>query len=478
MVVLAVERHQVRLEVEADLLHGLIQELTDAIRYDPASIFCNKDQMDMELKNDMSSSAKSACVIHRPEYIPNMEILKGHRFRFDLEEAQEALCSRTAGICRCLWNLALEQRSMAWTHGRHSVGYNAQAGELADLKGSAPWISDAPHHCLQQTLRDLDRAFQNFFAGRASYPQFRKKFQRDSFRFPDPKQFVVDETRQRVRLPKLGWVSYWNGKGRHALMLAGKAKSITVSREGKHWFVSVLCEMDVADPKPVQAPAVGVDLGVTQAMTTSTGEVLAVLGMTKVEERKKARIQRSLARKRKGSKNRAKARAKLAEFQSRISRRRRDAIHKATTYLSKNHGQVVVEDLRVKNMTASAKGTIEAPGRNVKAKAGLNRAVLNVAFGEIRRQLEYKCRWYGSELVAVNPAYTSQRCSECGHTEAGNRPSQAVFYCLECGHAENADHNAAKNILKAGLGLPAAGMAAEACGGKALAARRSRKPAA
>lgn len=139
---------------------------------------------------------------------------------------------------------------------------------------------------------------------------------------------------------------------------------------------------------------------------------------------------------------------------------------------------MVVEDLRVKNMTASAKGTLEAPGRNVKAKAGLNRAVLNVGFGEIRRQLEYKCRWFGSELVAVNPAYTSQRCSRCGHTEAGNRLSQAAFCCLTCGHTENSDINAAKNILEAVMGLPAAGLAAEACGGKALASRRNRKPAA
>jgi putative transposase len=408
-----------------------------------------------------------------------MKVLKGHRFRIDLNEAQESLSSRTVGICRCLWNLALELRSLAWTHGRHAVGYNAQASELAGLKAAYPWVAEAPHHCLQQTLKDLDRAFQNFFAGRASYPTFRKKFQRDSFRFPDPKQFVVDEDSQRVKLPKLGWVSYRNGKGRHALKLAGKTKSITVSREGKHWFASVLCEIEMADPMPVQAPAVGVDLGVAQAITTSTGEVLAVLGMTKAEERRKARLQRSMARKQKGSKNRSKARKRLSEFQTRISRRRRDAIHKATTYLSKNHGRVVVEDLRVKDMTASAKGTLEAPGRNVKAKAGLNRAVLNAAFGEIRRQLEYKCRWYGSELVAVNPAYTSQRCSECGHTEAGNRPSQAVFHCLKCGHKENADHNAAKNILSAGLAVRAEeASSAKACGGKASAARRSRKPAA
>jgi putative transposase len=305
--------------------------------------------------------------------------------------------------------------------------------------------------------------------------RYRKKYQRDSFRFPDPKQFQVNQNDRRIKLPKLGSVSYRNGKGRHALRLPAKLKSVTVSREGKHWFASVLAEVEREDPKAVQGPAIGVDLGVAQAITTSTGEVLAVLGMTKAEEHKKARLQRSLARKQKGSKNRSKARKQLAGFHARIARRRRDAIHKATTYLSKNHGRVVVEDLRVKGMTASAKGTLEAPGRNVRAKAGLNRALLNVAFGEIRRQLDYKCRWFGSDFVAVNPAFTSQRCSGCGHTEAGNRQSQARFHCLKCGHLENADKNAAKNILAVGIGLPAAGLAAEACGGKALAARRSRK---
>ena len=405
-----------------------------------------------------------------------MEILKAFRFRLDLDEAQERFCRQTAGACRFIKNLCLEQRSMAWTHGKHSLSYVAQSAELKGLKEMLPWLEEAPSQALQQAMMDLDRAFQNFFAGRASYPTFQKKGQRDSFRFPQG--FEVDEGSQRVKLPKLGWMSYRNGKGRHALKLAGKTKSITVSREGKHWFASVLCEIVMADPKPIQAPAVGVDLGVAQAITTATGEVLAVLGMTKAEERRKARLQRSMARKQKGSMNRFKARKRLAEFQTRISRRRRDAIHKATTYLSKNHGRVVVEDLRVKNMTASAKGTLEAPGKNVKAKAGLNRVILDKGFGEIRRQLEYKCRWYGSELVAVNPAYTSQRCHECGHTEAGNRPSQAVFRCLKCGHKANADVNAAKNILKAGLGLPAAGLAAEACGAKPLGGRRSRKPAA
>lgn len=408
-----------------------------------------------------------------------MQILKGHRFRLDLAEAQTDLCSRTSGICRFLRNLALEQRSLAWKLRKVSVRYNAQAGELADLKALAPWIAEAPHHCLQQTLRDLEQAFQKFFTGRASYPAYRKKFARDSFRFPDPKQFAVDELGQRIKLPKLGWMSYRNGKGRHALRLSGTPKSITVSREGKHWFSSILCEQEVAEPDPIQAEPVGVDLGVARAITLSTGEVLPVLGRTEAEDRRLARLQRSLQRKKKVSRNRSRARTQVAEFQARIARRRRDAIHKATTFLAKNHGMVVIEDLRVKVMTASAKGTVDAPGRNVKAKAGLNRAILDKGWGEVRRQLDYKTRWYGSSLLAVNPAYTSQECSECHHTEAGNRRSQAEFVCLACGFTINAGHNGALNILSAGLAVRAEEVSsATACGGKPSGVRRSRKVAA
>lgn len=479
VVVLAVHLDEFPLEVAANLGEGGSEALDGVAVEHLSAIFGHKDQMRVNVKNTMSTVPDVLTIAHRPSIFQSMKVLKGHRFRLDLDEAGGEFCGRTAGICRFLWNLALEQRSQAWKHDRHSVRYHAQAGELVDLKVFAPWVAEAPSHCLQQTLRDLDGAFQNFFSGRAAYPTFRKKFQRDSFRFPDPKQFVVDETRQRIKLPKLGWVPYRNGKGRHALKLSGAPKSVTVSREGKHWFISVLCESEVAEPRPNLAPGVGVDLGVAQAITLSTGEVLAVLGRPRGEERRLARLQRALQRKKRGSRNRSKARTRLAEFQARIARRRRDAIHKATTHLAKNHGLVVVEDLRVKDMTASAKGTMEVPGRNVKAKAGLNRVILDKGFGEIRRQLDYKCRWYGSTLVAVNPAYTSQQCSACGYTEAGNRKTQASFVCLTCGHAENADQNAAKNILAAGQAVRAEDESlAMACGGKPSGARRSRKVAA
>ena len=189
------------------------------------------------------------------------------------------------------------------------------------------------------------------------------------------------------------------------------------------------------------------------------------------EPSKLARLQRSLSRKVKGSRNRAKARIRLAGLQARIARRRRDATHKATTKLAKSHGLIVIEDLRVKAMTASARGTLEAPGRNVKAKAGLNRALLNVGFGEIRRQLAYKCRWYGSRLLAVNPAHTSQQCSRCGYVAADNRRSQAVFRCLSCGHAAHADTDAASNTLARGT---VEGPSVAVCGVMPSGGRRSR----
>ena len=238
----------------------------------------------------------------------------------------------------------------------------------------------------------------------------------------------------------------------------------------------------MAEPVPVLGPAVGVDLGVAQTITLSSGqEPIQIPGMTKAESRRLTRIQRAFARKRRGSANRAKARTRLAEFQARIARRRRDAVHKATTMLAKSHSLVVIEDLRIKSMTKAPepKPDPDKEGsflpNGAAAKAGLNKAILDKGWGEIRSQLEYKCRWYGSKVVAVPPAYTSQECSECHHTEAGNRTSQAEFRCLKCGHEENADLNAAKNILSKGT---TDGPSVSACGARALAGRRSRKVAA
>ncbi len=382
-----------------------------------------------------------------------MLIRKAFRVRLEPDEVQRALFTRTAGICRLVWNLALEQRTLAWSNQRRRVGYNAQAGELGDLKAAYAWVKEAPSHCLQQVLRDLDRAFRNFFEGRAAYPRRKRKFQHDAFRFPDPKQFRMDG--DRMFLPKAGWLRF-----RKSREIEGTPKQITVSRDGDHWFASFLCEMQISEPARVEGPAVGIDLGVVQAITLSTGEAIPLPTLGTAEQKQLARRQRNLARKPKGSRNRAKARTRLAKFHRRVRNRRQDALHKATTRLAQSHSLLVVEDLRVKAMTASAKGTVESPGKNVRQKAGLNRAILDRSWGGFRRQLEYKAAWYGSAVLAVDPAYTSLRCRVCGHAEAGNRPDQATFRCLRCGHGEHPDVHAAKNILAAGLAVSACGGAA------------------
>lgn len=384
-----------------------------------------------------------------------MEILKAYRFRLEPDEAQARFCRQTAGSCRFLKNLCLEQRSRAWSFGRHSVGFAAQCADMADLKGVLPWLSEAPSQVLQQALKDLDLAFKRFFAGLADHPTFQKKGERDSFRFPQG--FEVDEANQRIKFPKMGWIRYRRGRGKSARRLMGDVRSITVSRDGDHWLASVLCKQEAATPPAVHGFAVGADLGVAKAIALSTGEVLEVLGMTKAEQKKLAKLQQAMAKKKRFSKNWQKLKRRIARLHSTVARRRRDSINKATTYLAKNHRLIVIEDLRVKNLTRTPKPKADPDQEGAflpngaAAKAGLNRVVLDKGFGEIRRQLEYKHVWYGSQLLAENPAYTSQKCSACGHTEADNRKSQEDFYCLKCGHTENADLNAAKNILSAGI---------------------------
>ena len=202
----------------------------------------------------------------------------------------------------------------------------------------------------------------------------------------------------------------------------------------------------------------GIDLGVKIFAALSDGTMVAPLASFRKLEKKLARTQRSLARKEKFSSNWKKQKAVVSRVHSRIASARNDFLHKTSTAIAKNHGMVVLEDLCVKAMTASASGTIEHPGRNVKAKSGLNKSILDQGWFEFRRQLEYKQRWRGGHVLTVPPRNTSRTCHACGHVSKDNRRSQARFKCVACGRGAHADINAAKNIL-------AAGLAVEACGG-------------
>ena len=383
--------------------------------------------------------------------------LTGLRYRLRPHPGQERMLAQSAGACRWLWNWALAYREGLWLAAKSagatglagSVGYGHLSSLLPGLKEEFPWLPKAPHHTLQSTLRDLDGAFQAFFKGRCSFPRYRRKGAGDSIRFPDPKQFTVDG--DWVRLPKLGWTRF-----RLSRPVCGTVRNLTISRVGPHWYISFCVEADFTMPNAGEA-GIGLDLGVTQSVTTSLGEVIAFPVATRQEDRRLRWLQRQAARRSKGSVRRRKALGRVAKHRRHSANRRRDVAHKLTTRLATTHALIAVEDLKLKAMTASASGTVELPGRNVRRKSGLNRALLANAPADFRRMLSYKCERSGARLVAVNPSYTSQNCSQCHHCAPENRKSQAVFLCTACGFTVNADVNAAINILAAGQAVAAQG---------------------
>ncbi|MFC2991347.1 RNA-guided endonuclease InsQ/TnpB family protein [Halomonas tibetensis] len=318
--------------------------------------------------------------------------------------------------------------------------------ELSGWRNSAemPWLKGGPIHPLQQSLKDLERAYTNFFAKRADFPRFKKKGQRDSLRYPDPKQIKLDQGNGRIFLPKLGWLRYRNS--RDAL---GAVKNVTVSQSGGRWFVSIQTQREVEVPAP-SGGAVGIDMGVARFATLSDGSYLAPRNSFKAHQVALRKAQRTLSHNTKFSNNGKKAKARIQKIQARIANVRRDDLHKASATISQNHALVVLEDLQVGNMSRSAKGSVEQPGRNVRAKAGLNRSILDQGWFEFRRQLDYKLAWRGAHLVTVPPRNTSRTSPECGHVAAGNRRSQSRFACVECGFEANADHVGAINVLRAG----------------------------
>lgn len=257
----------------------------------------------------------------------------------------------------------------------------------------------------------------------------------------------------RAKLPKLGWVRF-----RQTRSLDGETiRSATLKREGQQWFISFLVDDGRRVSQAHRAPetAVGVDRGVAAAIATSEGELIDRPFVTASEHRRVVALQRRLSRCRKRSANRDKVRAALAQVRARERRRRKDFCAQAAHRLAAKNAIVVLEDLKIKNLTRSAKGTLDNPGRNVKAKSGLNRAILGKGWNQFALALSAAARYSGTTVVAVPAALTSQRCSQCGHADPKSRESQAVFRCTYCAHTEHADVNAAKNILAAGLAVTA-----------------------
>jgi len=354
--------------------------------------------------------------------------------------------------------LALQQANHA--DGGKYIGYVAMAKLLTGWRNSheTAWLKDAPVHPLQHSLKDLERAYRNFFEKHADFPRFKKKWQSDSFRYPDPKQIKLDQTNNRIFLPKLGWLRYRNSRE-----VLGELRNVTISQSGGKWFVAIQTQREVEKSVHPAHSIVGIDVGIARFATLSDGTYIEPINSFKQLQTALAREQREMSRKVKFSCNWKKAKAKVAKLHQRIARVRQDFLHKTSTAISKNHAMVVIEDLKVSNMSRSASGTREAPSCNIKAKSGLNKSILDQGWGEFRRQLEYKQAWLGGEVLAIPPQYTSQKCSYCGMSSPKSRKTQEKYSCVFCGFEINADWNAARNILAAGHAVLACGELVHQC---------------
>jgi len=345
----------------------------------------------------------------------------------------------------------LAQRRNAYkaSEGRVKIGYNDQAAQLPAMKQFFPFLGLLPSQTLQQSLMDLDRAFVNFFEGRAKYPIFKRRGRGDpGLRWPQG----VDINGRCLWLPKLGWV-----KARFSNRLVGTIKSATIKFDGLHWYAAVLMEEEVGAPRKNEGRDLGLDAGVVESLAFSDGRRYGLPVATAEEERRHRLLARRISRCQLGSVRHGRAKHRLLVFRRRIANRVNDARHKLTSTLAKNHGRIFCESLAFGSLTRSARGSVETPGRNVAVKAALNRSLLEQGHAETFRQLGYKLTWLGGELHKVPAAFTSQRCPECGHTCAENRSSRDRFQCVACGHAGHADNVAARNILAAGQAATARG---------------------
>ena len=389
------------------------------------------------------------------------------RYRLLPTPAQEAVLRDHCAHARYVWNLAVEQHSH-WHPGRTSApGYLEQSRQLTAARAEHDWLAAGSQMVQQQALRDFAQAMAAFFdpANPAGQPSWRKARRDEGFRVVGRRGRQWDVRRLNRKageawIPKVGWVRFrWS----RAVPPGVKSYRVTMDRAGR-WHIAFAAIPDPV-PGPGNGEVVGIDRGVAVSAALSTGELLHVSGLTVRERKRLGRLERKLARSRRGSERRKGVRLAIARLKARETDRRKDWAEKASTDIARRFDTIRVEDLLIKNMTRSAKGSAGNPGRNVRQKSGLNREILRSGWGLLVRRLEEKA---ASRVEKIKPAFTSQRCSACGHVDAKSRESQARFVCTACGLACNADVNAARNI--------AAGHAVAARGGFRDAGPVNREP--
>lgn len=388
------------------------------------------------------------------------------KYRLYPTPAQEAQLLEHCAHARFVWNLALEQRNLYRPEIGPTPNGAEQDRQLTEAR-KASWLGEGSSTVQQQALRDLDQAFRNWWSnpGHFGRPTWRRRGVHEGFRIvgAQARRFErLSRKRARVLVPKVGWVDWrWSADPD----ANGPVKSYRVRRDpAGRWWIS-FASIPPAGDAPGNGAVVGVDRGVAHAFVMSDGEMVDIPDAPAGEQVRLLRLQRKLARQQKGSNRREQTKRQIARIRHRQINRRTDIVENLTSRLAADYDLIRIEDLAIANMTRSAKGTAEEPGTNVRAKAGLNRSILDAGWGLFARRLEDKAP---GRVETIPAAYTSQRCNACGHVARENRENQADFRCVACGHTANADVNAAKNI--------AAGWAATARGGTALAEPAKREP--
>jgi putative transposase len=401
------------------------------------------------------------------------------RYRLYPTTAQERALLEYCTHARFVWNLAVEQR-LWWQPGGHPApGFVEQCRQLTEARAAFPWLAKGSVIVQQQALRDFHAAWASWYSAltkwrsrtaklppaerpsRPSPPSWRRRNVKEGFRIVAMGPWGARRLNRRwgeVLVPKLGWVRFrWSRPIPDA-----KSYRVTRDRAGR-WHIA-FAAIPPAIPGPQTGEVVGVDRGVAVSAALSTGELLTVPGLRPAEQRRLKLLERRRARQRNGSNRQARTRLAIARLKGRETARRRDWTEKVSTDLARRFDLIRIEDLDVRAMASSARGTVAQPGRNIRQKAGLNRAILANGWGALLDRLEDKAP---GRIERIYPAYTSQRCSACGHVAPGNRENQA-FRCVACGHQAHADVNAALNI--------AAGHAVTAWGGEPLGAPTNREP--
>jgi IS605 OrfB family transposase len=365
------------------------------------------------------------------------------RYRLLPSPVQEAVLRVHCAHARFVWNLAVEQHSH-WRPGRTSApGYLEQCRQLTQARAQHSWLAAGSQMVQQQALRDFAQAMTAFFdpANPARRPSWRKAGRNEGFRIVAVKSEQVRRLGRNTGeawVPKAGWVRFrWS----RTVPQGAKSYRVTLDQAGR-WHIAFA---NIPDPIPApgNGKVVGIDRGVAVSAALSTGELAHAAGLTTRERRRMRRLERRLTRARSGSNRRGRVRLAVGRLRARETDRRKDWAEKTSTNIAERFDVIRIENLKIRNMTRSAKGTVRNPGRNVRGKAGLNREILRSGWGLLVRRLEEKAP---GRVEKVNPAYTSQRCSACGHVDARSRESQARFVCTACRFVGHADVNAARNI--------------------------------